>query len=48
MGDQEVRQHVAQSTELIHIATPDEVAEVIGFLVSSEARLITGNKIYLR
>jgi 3-oxoacyl-[acyl-carrier protein] reductase len=44
----EVRQHVAGRADLIHIATPDEVAEVIAFLVSDEARLITGNRIHLR
>jgi 3-oxoacyl-[acyl-carrier protein] reductase len=44
----EVRQHVAERTDLIHIASPDEVAEVIAFLVSEEARLITGNRIHLR
>jgi len=45
---EEVRQHVAERTDLIHIATPDEVAEVIAFLVSDEARLITANRIHLR
>ena len=44
----EVRQHVAEQTELIHIASPDEVAEVIAFLVSEKAHLITGNRIHLR
>jgi 3-oxoacyl-[acyl-carrier protein] reductase len=45
---EEVRQHVAGRADLIHIASPDEVAEVIAFLVSDEARLITGNRIHLR
>ena len=44
----EVRQHVAERTDLIHIASPDEVAEVIAYLVSEEAGLITGNRIHLR
>jgi 3-oxoacyl-[acyl-carrier protein] reductase len=44
----EVRQHVATRTDLIHIASPDEVAAVIAYLVSEEARLITGNRIHLR
>ena len=45
---QEVRQHVAERDDLIHVATPDEVAEVIAFLVSDEAHLITANRIHLR
>jgi 3-oxoacyl-[acyl-carrier protein] reductase len=45
---EEVRQHVAERPDLLHIASPDEVAEVIAFLVSDEARLITGNRIHLR
>jgi 3-oxoacyl-[acyl-carrier protein] reductase len=44
----EVRQHVATRTDLIHIASPDKVAAVIAYLVSEEARLITGNRIQLR
>jgi 3-oxoacyl-[acyl-carrier protein] reductase len=44
----EVRQHVAECADLIHIASPEEVAEVIAFIVSDEARLLTGNRIYLR
>jgi 3-oxoacyl-[acyl-carrier protein] reductase len=45
---EEVRQHVAQRPDLIHIASPDEVAGVIAFLVSDDARLITANRIHLR
>ena len=45
---EDVRQHVAERADLIHIASPDEVAEVIAFLVSDEAHLITANRIHLR
>lgn len=43
-----VRQHVAASTALIHVASPDEVAEVIAWLASDAAALITANVITLR
>ncbi len=43
-----VREHVERSSELIHVAMPGEVAEVIAFLVSDHARLITANIIHLR
>jgi 3-oxoacyl-[acyl-carrier protein] reductase len=43
-----VRDHVAGRPELIHIATPDEVAEVITYLASDSAALITANVITLR
>ena len=43
-----VRQHVAASPSLIHIASPDEVAEVIAYLASDAAALITANVITLR
>jgi 3-oxoacyl-[acyl-carrier protein] reductase len=43
-----VREHVAASPELIHIATPSEVAEVIAYLASDAAALITANVITLR
>lgn len=43
-----VREHVAASQTLIHIASPDEVAEVIAYLASEEAALITANVITLR
>ena len=43
-----VREVVAHSSELIHIASPDEVAEVIAFLASEHARLITANRLHLR
>jgi 3-oxoacyl-[acyl-carrier protein] reductase len=43
-----VREHVAASAGLIHIATPSEVAEVIAYLASDAAALITANVITLR
>jgi 3-oxoacyl-[acyl-carrier protein] reductase len=43
-----VRQYVAGRRELIHIADPAEVAEVIAYLASDAARLITANVITLR
>jgi 3-oxoacyl-[acyl-carrier protein] reductase len=43
-----VRQAVAASSTLIHIAAPAEVAEVIAYLASDAAALITANGITLR
>ncbi len=43
-----VRQEVAARAELIHIASPAEVAEVIAYLASDAAALITANVITLR
>ena len=43
-----VREHVAASPGLIHIASPSEVAEVIAYLASDAAVLITANVITLR
>jgi 3-oxoacyl-[acyl-carrier protein] reductase len=43
-----VRESVATSRALVHIAAPDEVANVIAFLTSDAAALITGNVITLR
>jgi 3-oxoacyl-[acyl-carrier protein] reductase len=43
-----VREHVAASPELIHVATPGQVAEVIAYLASDAAALITANVITLR
>jgi 3-oxoacyl-[acyl-carrier protein] reductase len=43
-----VQDAVERSTELIHIASPDDIAEVIVFLCSERARLITANVIRLR
>lgn len=44
----EVRKTVEQDTHLIHIAKPEEVADVLVYLASEHARLITGNIIHLR
>lgn len=44
----EVRRHVEERPDLIHIASPDDVARVIAYLVSDEARLLTGNIVHLR
>jgi 3-oxoacyl-[acyl-carrier protein] reductase len=44
----EVRDHVEGTAELIHIVEPDDVAEIIAFLVSDHAWLITANIIHLR
>src|SRR6185437_9099858 len=43
-----VRELVAESSTLIHVATPAEVAEVIAYLASDAASLITANTITLR
>jgi 3-oxoacyl-[acyl-carrier protein] reductase len=43
-----VRQEVAARRELIHIASPAEVAEVVAYLASDAAALITANVITLR
>jgi len=43
-----VREEVAARRELVHVATPAEVAEVIAFLASDAAALITANVITLR
>jgi 3-oxoacyl-[acyl-carrier protein] reductase len=43
-----VRQAVAESPTLIHIASPAEVAEVVAYLASEAAALITANVITLR
>ena len=44
----EVRAAVAASRDLIHVATPEQVAEVIAYLAEERAALITGNIIRLR
>jgi len=43
-----VREHVAGSRTLFHIARPEEVADVIAYLASDAAALITANAITLR
>jgi 3-oxoacyl-[acyl-carrier protein] reductase len=43
-----VEEFVASSREHFHIAQPEEVAQVIAFLASDQARLITANVIQLR
>ena len=44
----EVRQNVEESSDLVHIVEPEEVARVIGYLASDDAWLITGNLVRLR
>jgi 3-oxoacyl-[acyl-carrier protein] reductase len=44
----EVEQFVAASRDHFHIAQPEEVAQVIAFLASDQARLITANVLHLR
>jgi 3-oxoacyl-[acyl-carrier protein] reductase len=39
---------VRDSEELFHIGSPEDVANVIAFLASDHAALITGNIIHLR
>lgn len=43
-----VRENVARRPDLLHIVGPEEVAEVIAFLCSDYARLITANLVHLR
>ena len=43
-----VRQSVAASATLVHVADAAEVAAVIAYLASDEAALISGNVITLR
>jgi 3-oxoacyl-[acyl-carrier protein] reductase len=43
-----VRDAVAADPEMMHVATPAQVAEVIAYLASDAAALITGNVITLR
>lgn len=43
-----VRDFAATSTEQFHVADPDDVAAVIGWLCTDEARMVTGNVIRMR
>jgi 3-oxoacyl-[acyl-carrier protein] reductase len=43
-----VRTAVAASSTHVHVAAPEEVAEVVAFLASDAGRLVTGNVITLR
>lgn len=43
-----VREHVERTPDLIHLVEPDEVAQVIAFLSSDFAQLITANIVHLR
>ena len=45
---EEVRAFVGASPDHVHIAEPAEVAEVIGWLCTDAARLVTGNIFRLR
>jgi 3-oxoacyl-[acyl-carrier protein] reductase len=44
----DVREFVRTSAQLTHVATPDEVARVIGWLCTDDAALVSGNVIRLR
>ena len=44
---EDVRQYVRESPDHIHVVEPEEVAQVIAYLVSDHARLITGNVLRL-
>ncbi len=43
-----VRRNVERRGDLIHIVGPEEVANVIVYLASEQARLITANVVHLR
>jgi 3-oxoacyl-[acyl-carrier protein] reductase len=45
---EQVRAHVQQRDDLLHIVEPGEVAAVIAFLCTDHARLITANVVHLR
>jgi 3-oxoacyl-[acyl-carrier protein] reductase len=43
-----VRDFVAQSTALVNVASPAQVADIIAYLASEASGLVTGNVITLR
>ena len=43
-----VRKLVADTPTMVHVAAPEEVAEVIAYLASDAAALITANVVTLR
>jgi 3-oxoacyl-[acyl-carrier protein] reductase len=45
---EDVRRFVAESPDHVHVAMPDEVSEVIAWLCTDDARLVTGNILRLR
>jgi 3-oxoacyl-[acyl-carrier protein] reductase len=44
----DVRAFVAASTDLHHVASPADVAEVVAWLCSDAARMVTGNILRMR
>jgi 3-oxoacyl-[acyl-carrier protein] reductase len=44
----DVRRFVAGSPDHVHVADPAEVAEVVAWLCTDSARLVTGNVVRLR
>jgi 3-oxoacyl-[acyl-carrier protein] reductase len=45
---EDVRRYVEGRQDLVHIAEPNEIARVIVYLASDEARLVTANVVRLR
>lgn len=45
---EDVRRFVESQPDLVHVAEPQDVASVIAYLASNEARLISGNVVRLR